>query len=45
MTLGDLDEVKKSFITTLRSMLHKRVAYTKAETEVETRSGRSRPRR
>jgi cyclic-di-AMP phosphodiesterase PgpH len=34
MTLGDLDEVKNSFTTTLRSMLHKRVAYSKAETEV-----------
>ncbi len=31
LTLGQLDEVKRSFVTTLRSMLHKRVSYAKGE--------------
>ena len=31
LTLGELGLVKESFTTTLRSMLHKRVSYNKAE--------------
>jgi hypothetical protein len=31
LTLGELGLVKESFTTTLRSMLHKRVSYSKAE--------------
>jgi putative nucleotidyltransferase with HDIG domain len=35
LTLAELDEVKRSFATTLRSMLHKRVAYSRAENEAK----------
>lgn len=31
LTLGELGQIKESFTTTLRSMLHKRVSYAKAE--------------
>ncbi len=39
LTFGELRQVKKSFVSTLRSMLHKRVAYSRSdegETKTET---------
>ncbi len=39
LTLGELALVKKSFVTTLRSMLHKRVSYTRTETPPTSKPG------
>lgn len=44
LTLGELAQVKKSFVTTLRSMLHKRVSYARAETDPPTVKPGERPR-
>lgn len=36
LTLGELAQVKKSYVTTLRSMLHKRVSYNRPESDPAT---------
>ncbi len=36
ITLGDIEKMKESFFTTLRTMNHSRIEYPKSETETDT---------